>query len=127
MNILKRLRLRTKLVIVMAMAALAVVASIAMAAWVMRSRMVEDRVAELRAVVQSALGLAQSLEDRVAAGQLSRQQALEEFRKAAHAIRFDHGQGYIYAQTLDNVFVVHGANPKFENTASTAADAAAGR
>ncbi len=123
MNILKRLSLRTKLVIVMAMAALAVVASIATAASVMRSRMLEDRVAELQAVVQSALGLAQSLEDQVADKQLSRQQALEEFRKAAHAIRFDQGQGYIYAQTLDNIFVVHGANPKLENAASTAADA----
>jgi methyl-accepting chemotaxis protein len=123
MNILKHLRLRTKLVIVMAMAAIAVVASITMAAWMMRSRMVQDRVAELQAVVQSAVGLAQSLEDQVAAHQLSREQAQEQFRKAAHVIRFDHGQGYIYAQTLDNVFIVHGANPKLENTASKAADA----
>ena len=83
MNILKHLRLRTKLVIVMAMAAIAVVASITMAAWMMRSRMVQDRVAELQAVVQSAVGLAQSLEDQVAAHQLSREQALEQFRKAA--------------------------------------------
>jgi methyl-accepting chemotaxis protein len=123
MNILKHLRLRTKLVIVMAIAAIAVVASITMAAWMTRSRMVQDRVAELQAVVQSAVGLAQSLEDQIAAHQLSREQALEQFRKAAHVIRFDHGQGYIYAQTLDNVFIVHGANPKLENTASKAADA----
>jgi hypothetical protein len=45
MNILKHLRLRTKLAIVMAMLALALVASIAMAASVMRARLLEDRVA----------------------------------------------------------------------------------
>ena len=112
MNILKHLRFRTKLAIVMALAALALVSSIAMAASVMRSRMLEDRVAELRSVVDSAVGLAQSLEDQVTAHQLSHEQALEQLRHAAHVIRFDRGQGYIFAQTLDNVFIVHGANPK---------------
>jgi hypothetical protein len=36
-------------------------------------------------------------------------QAPEQFRKAAHDIRFDQGQGYLFAQTWDNIFVVRTA------------------
>lgn len=120
MNLLKRFRLRTKLALVMAMAALALVATIAIAASVMRTRMLEDRVGELRAVVQSVAGVAQSLEDQVAAHQLSREQAIEQFRKAVHAIRFDDGAGYVYAQTLDNLIVIHGVNAALEGKPSPA-------
>ena len=56
--------------------------------------------------VHLAVGLAQSLEDQVAAHRLTQAQALEQIRQAAHVMRFDSGTGYIYAQTLDNMFVV---------------------
>lgn len=91
MNLLERLRLRIKLALVMALASLALIATIAITSSVMRSRMMIDRVGELRAVSLNALGLAQSLEDQVASHQLTREQALEQFRRAAHAIRFDNG------------------------------------
>ncbi|HVZ31770.1 MAG TPA: cache domain-containing protein, partial [Polyangiaceae bacterium] len=126
MQILSRLRLRTKLAILMGLSALALIAAIAIASSLMRQRMVDDRVDKLRAVVQTALGLAQSLENQVAAHQLSREQAINQFRNAAHAIRFDGGSGYLVAQTLDNQVVVHGTNPGFENKASTATVAGGG-
>jgi methyl-accepting chemotaxis protein len=123
MHILSRLRLRTKLTILMGLSALALVASIEVSASIVRQRMFDDRVDKLRAVVQTTLGLAQSLEDQVAVHQLTHEQALEQLRKAAHVMRFDAGEGYIYAQTLDNTFVVHGADPKLENTTSMVKDA----
>ncbi len=46
------------------------------------------------------MGLAQSLENQVVAHQLTREQALEQFRTAAHVMRFDAGVGYIFALTL---------------------------
>lgn len=123
MHVLSRLRLRTKLTILMGLSALALVASIGVSASIVRQRMFDDRVDKLRAVVQTTLGLAQSLEDQVAVHQLTREQALEQLRKAAHVMRFDAGEGYIYAQTLDNTFVIHGADPKLENTTSKVKDA----
>ena len=105
MHILSRLRLRTKLALLMGLSALALVVSIGFAASIMHQRMIDDRVDKLRAVVQTTVGLAQSLENQVAAHQLTREQALEQFRTAAHVMRFDAGAGYIYAQTLDNMFV----------------------
>ena len=53
MHILSRLRLRTKLAILMGLSALALVASIGVAASLMRQRMFDDRIDKLRAVVQT--------------------------------------------------------------------------
>jgi methyl-accepting chemotaxis protein len=121
MHVLSRLRLRTKLAILTGLSALALVASIGIASSVLHQRMFDDRVDKLHSVVDTALGLAQSLERQVATHELTREQAIGEFRNAAHSIRFDNGVGYIVAQTLDNVFVVHGANPDLENKPSAAA------
>jgi methyl-accepting chemotaxis protein len=120
MNVLQRFRIRTKLAFVMLLASLALIASVVLASSIMRSRMMADRLGELRAVAQTAVGITQALEEQVAAHQISREQALDQLRKAAHAIRFDGGAGYIVAQTLDSEIVVHGANPALEGTRSTA-------
>src|SRR3954471_20551980 len=105
MRILSRLRLRTKLTLLMALSALALIASIAATATVLHQRMIDDRVDKLRAVVQTSIGLAQSLENQVAAHQLTHEQAVQQLRTAAHVMRFDAGTGYIFVQTLDNLVV----------------------
>ncbi|HEY2616202.1 MAG TPA: methyl-accepting chemotaxis protein [Acetobacteraceae bacterium] len=120
MHVLSHLRLRTKLAILAGLSALAVIASITLAASILHQRLIDDRVDKLRAVVDTALGLARSLEDEVVAHQFSREQAIGQFRNAVHSIRFDGGVGYIFAQTLDNILVVHGANPELENKPSPA-------
>jgi methyl-accepting chemotaxis protein len=123
MHVLSYLHLRTKLGLLLGLSALVLIVSIGMSASILRQRMTDDRIDKLRSVVEISIGLAQSLENQVAAHQLTREQALEQFRSAAHVMRFDAGVGYIFAQTLDNMFVVHGANPKLEKTASEAKDA----
>ena len=114
MHILSRLRIRTKLVLLLGLSTLALVAAIGVAASLMQQRMLTDRIDKLRAVVQSTISIAQSLENRVAAHQFTREQALALLRDDIHAIRFDGGGGYVYAQTLDNVMVLHGAAPALE-------------
>ena len=61
----------------------------------MHQRMFDDRIDKLRAVVQAAIGVAQSLQDQVAAHQITREQALAPFRDDVHAMRFDAGTGYL--------------------------------
>jgi methyl-accepting chemotaxis protein len=73
MNILSRLRLRTKLALLLGLSALGLVASIAAGASLMHQRMLDDRVDKLRAVVQSAMGFAQSLEKQVTVGRITRE------------------------------------------------------
>ncbi len=118
MNFLRHLRLRTKMSLLLGLSALAVVVSIGAAASLMQQRMFDDRVDKLRAVVQSTLGIAQSLENQVTAHALTREQALAKLREDIHALRYDNGAGYVFAQTLDNIFVLHGANPALEGKPS---------
>ena len=121
MHILSHFKLRTKLTLLLGLSTVALVVSIGAAASLMERRMIDDRVDKLRAITQSMIGVAQSLEDQVAAHQLTHEQALDQFRRAAHTIRFDAGAGYIVAQTLDSsMIVVHGANPGLEGKTSTA-------
>jgi methyl-accepting chemotaxis protein len=101
MHVLSRLRLRTKLGLLLGLAALTVVASLAVAASMIHQAMIDGRVDKLRAATHIALGLTRSLDDQVKAGRLTREQALEQLRLAAHSIRFDAGEGYIVAQKLD--------------------------
>ena len=111
MHILSHLKIRTKLTLLLGMSALALVASIGAAASLIHQRMFDDRVDKLRAVVQSTIAIAQSLEERILAHDLTREQALALLRDDIHAMRFDVGTGYVFAQTLDNIFVLHGAAP----------------
>ncbi|MDR3537874.1 MAG: methyl-accepting chemotaxis protein [Acetobacteraceae bacterium] len=115
MNILSRLNLRTKLTLLLGMSALALVVSIGVAASLMRQRMVDDRVDKLRAVVELTTSIAQSLDKRVAAHQLTREQAMALLADDIHAMRFDEGTGYVYARAMaNNMIVLHGATPALE-------------
>ena len=120
MAVLGRVRIRTRLAIVLALSALALVCSIAVAASMLRQRLVADRVDKLHAVTDTVVGLAQTLEDDVVAGRLTREQAMAQFGKAVHKIRFDGGANYVVAQTLQNEIVFHGGNPKLDGTQSLA-------
>ena len=122
MNFLSRLKLRTKLALLLGMSAVALVAAIGAGSTQMRKRMIEDRVGELRAVVQSATGFAQSLEKQVTAGQLTHEQALARFRADLHTMRFD-GTNYVLVQTFDGLVVIHGGDPSREGKPTASKDA----
>ena len=118
MKVLSHFKLRTKLMLLVGLAILAVIVTIAAAASLMERRMFADRVDKLRAVVQSAVSIAQSLENRVVAHQLTREQAFALLRDDIHAIRFDRGDGYVAVQTLDNIMVFHGTAQALEGKPS---------
>jgi methyl-accepting chemotaxis protein len=122
MNLLSHLRLRTKLGLLVGLSALTLVIGIGVAASMLRQRMLDDRIDKLHAVMESTIGLAQMLENRVAAHQMTREQALEALRDDVHAIRFDNGSGYLFAVTPGDVVVIHGARPALENKPSPATD-----
>jgi methyl-accepting chemotaxis protein len=72
MHVLSHLRLRTKLAALMGLSAIALIATVAVASSLLHQRMIDDRVDKLRAVVQTAQGLAQSLENQVIKFRMSR-------------------------------------------------------
>jgi methyl-accepting chemotaxis protein len=117
-----RLRLRTKLALLLGLCAVAVVVSIGFGAWMLRDRMTEDRVDKLRAVVDSTVAVARGLEAKVAAGAITRDQAIASLRDTMHLMRFDAGEGYLSVTTTGSMVLVHGADPSRENKPSTATD-----
>jgi methyl-accepting chemotaxis protein len=123
MKFLSHIRLRTKLILLLGLSVLAVVVSIGAAASLMRQRMYDDRVDTLRSVVQSALAIAQSLQNRVAAHELTHDEAFARFAADVHAIRFAAGLGYLTAQNDEGVMLLHATVPAMEGKKSATKDA----
>ena len=116
------LKLRTKLLLLLGLCALAVVVSVASAALILRNRMVDDRVDKLRAVIQSTMAIARGLETEVTAGKLTHDQAVDQLRGIMHLMRFDAGIGYVTMSSPDGITLIHGANPSLEGNHASAKD-----
>ncbi len=71
----------------------------------MHRTMVNARVTELRAITDGAVSLANNLLRQTEAGELTREAALGEFTRGARSFVYDHGQGYVFAYTMDGVAV----------------------
>jgi methyl-accepting chemotaxis protein len=121
-TIIQHFRLRTKLAFLLALAVLAVTASIGVGASLMYRRMVADRIAELTAVVDTATTLANGLEAQVVAHRITRDDAIARIRDDIHHIRFGNGD-YLSLQTMDGLVLAHGAQPQNEGKTSTASAA----
>ncbi|MFL5255574.1 MAG: cache domain-containing protein [Rhodopila sp.] len=126
-RLLSRLKLHTKLTVMVGLSALALVVAVGVAGSLMYQRMLDDRVEKLRAVVQSVISIAQALENRVAAHQLTRDQALALLREDVHAMRFDGGSGYVFAQDFHGIMILHGTAPALEGRPSPPATDTNGR
>ncbi len=112
MNILNRLKVRTKLGVVLAVSALSLVAALGFAASVQRERMMDERIGLLRSVVETAHGVASSLQKEVEAGKLTKEAALERFRDTAHAMWYDGRNGYVMGFTMAGMSIANAADPK---------------
>jgi methyl-accepting chemotaxis protein len=114
-SIVSHLRLGTKMTLLLAMSAVAMVAIAAIGALTLHQRMLDDRADKLRAVVSSTVGIAAGLEARVTAGEITRPQALDLFHRDIRAIRFDNGSGYVSVNDLRTGDVLmHAVNPALE-------------
>jgi len=115
-SILNRLSIKTKLYLIVGLSAVSLVAAIGLAASSMRGRMVQERVAKLRSIDETAVGLALALEKQVAAGEVGRTEAIERFRKDVHEMRYDGQNGYINVYGMDGKSIVNTTSPALEGT-----------
>jgi methyl-accepting chemotaxis protein len=122
MNLLSRLKIRTKLASMVALAALTVCAIIALSASLSQSRMLEDRVVQMRTAVDLLFGMAQTLQDEVAAGKMPLSEAQSQFRQRARKMTFNKGQGYPVVYNADTSLLLNGANPQLEGKITGAVD-----
>ncbi|SDS29559.1 methyl-accepting chemotaxis protein [Bradyrhizobium canariense] len=122
MNLLSRLKIRTKLASMVALAALTVFAIIVLSASLSESRMLADRVTQMRTAVDLLVGMAQTLQDEVAAGKMTLAEAKEQFRQRGRRMTFNQGQGYPVVYNADTSLVLNGANAQLEGKITGAKD-----
>jgi methyl-accepting chemotaxis protein len=114
MQFLLNRSLLTKLLMLLCVFLLAFAAVTTVSASLTRERMIADRTAKLRAVVEVAKGTAATLEAEVTAGRIDRAEALARFRKLLYGIRYE-GSEYLFAYMLDGHVFAIGAQPQTEN------------
>ena len=119
---LSRLKLRTKLSLLLCLFAGGLLLNLGIDAWAVRDRMLADRMAKLQATVDMMSGYAATLEQQVSDKRITRDQQLLALREVIHAMHFDGGSGYLALQTPEGLELAHGGNPSLENKISPAKD-----
>ena len=114
MSLLSRLKIRTKLASMVVLSGLTVCAIIAVSATLSERRMVEDRVAQLHTAVDLMVGMAQTLQDEVAAGKMTLAEAQNQFRLRGRKMTFAKAQGYAVAYNADTSILLNAAVPSIE-------------
>lgn len=122
MKLLSHLKIRTKLASMVCLAALTVAAIIGVSAALSKSRMMEDRVQQMRTAVELLYNYAQSLQDEVAAGKLTLADAKAQFHRRGRRMNFNGNQGYPVVYNQDGSLVVNGANQQLEGKITGAKD-----
>ncbi len=114
MKLVSRLKLRTKVFILAALCAVTATAIGATGASILYDRMLDGRMEKLRALSDSAFGMASALQAEEAAGRLTHEAAVKRLYDMLHAMRFDGGSGFMVAYNMNNTVAVNGANPAVE-------------
>lgn len=122
MKLLSYLKIHTKLASMVCLAALTVTAIIAVSTVLSKSRMMDDRVQQMKAAVDLLHGLAQTFHDDAAAGKMTVDDAKLQFRQRARNMKFGGGQGYPVVYNSDTSILVNGANPQLEGKITGATD-----
>jgi len=109
---LSTLTIRAKLGLLLTITALALLSVGIVGALTARQKMFDARLAEVRAIVETAHGIAARFEAEAVAGRLTREQAIESFRFAAEAMRYNDRADYLLVYRMDGLVLAHGGNPK---------------
>ncbi|WP_028136659.1 methyl-accepting chemotaxis protein [Bradyrhizobium japonicum] len=122
MKLLSHLTIRTKLASMVCLAALTVAAIIGVSSVLSKSRMMEDRVQQMRTAVELLYNYAQSLQDEVTAGKLTLADAKAQFHQRGRRMNFNGNQGYPVVYNPDTSILVNGANQQLEGKITGAKD-----
>jgi methyl-accepting chemotaxis protein len=105
------LPLKLQSLVFVALAALILVVGIS--AWQQRARMQEERIAKIRVLVETGLGIAKHFQQEEAAGKLTHEEAWRRFHNAVSAMRYD-GGNYLFVYSMDGTTLVTPATPETE-------------
>jgi methyl-accepting chemotaxis protein len=113
---INKITIRAKLFLVLGLAGISLAAAIWAATSILHERMIQDRVAKLRAVVEVAHEQAQSLDAQVKAGKMSKDDAMSRFRENGRGMWFDNHRAYVAIVNSDGMWFMNAGVPKIEGT-----------
>jgi methyl-accepting chemotaxis protein len=119
MSMINKIKIRTKLLLVLVLTSVSLATAIGAATSILHERMIQDRVAKLRAVVELAYEQARSLDAQVKVGKLPREEAMARFRDNGRTMWFDDHRAYVGIVTLDRLWFMNAAVPNIEGTPGT--------
>lgn len=122
MSLLSRFTIRTKLTSMVLVSAASICAIIAVAASLSQKRMQQDRMEQLHTAVDLMVGMADSMQEEIAAGKITLADAQMRYRQLARNMTFGNKQGYLVAYRPDGVLLVNAGNPKLEDKNTGAKD-----
>ncbi len=109
-----RIALRLQLIVASSLVCLVALGALALVE--RYNAMWDARVDKLRAITEQAISIAADFDRQVQAGNLTRDQAIQQFRDAIRPIRYDGGSGYFFAHDMDGKTLVLGPTPAVEGT-----------
>jgi signal transduction histidine kinase len=114
-RLLNRLKIKQKLAVVLAVAAVALVGSVVSGAVALYQRMYFDRVEQTRQMVEAARGAVQSWYEKEQSGTLSESEAQARAIATLRGMRYG-SDGYFAINTYDGVTMLHPNRPELEGT-----------
>ena len=114
MSFINAVKIRTKLLLVLLLTGLSLAVSIWTSTSILHQRMLDDRIAKLRAVAELAHEQAQSFDAQVRAGKLTRDEAMARFKEISRAMWFDNHSSYVAIVDNDGVWFMNAGVPKNE-------------
>ena len=114
MRFLDNVKITHKLTLMIGLSAATLLMTVLLAANSLHREMMAERIGGLRNIVDASLGIAQSLEDRVQKGELTRAQAQDAFRRDLDAARYGEDRNYLAADFMDGTVLAFPPNPADE-------------
>ena len=100
---LTNLTITPKLGILVGVTMLGLCAAGALAGYLMQREMLNARIDQTRAIVETARSMAAGLQKQVEAGQITREAAIAEFGRRANSMTYDKGAGYLFGTPFEGI------------------------
>jgi len=104
--VLNNMKIARKLAIVVGVALLGLAAAGIFAGYLMQAEMLNARIEQLKAVVDTARNMAAGLLKDVEAGKMTKEAALAEFGRRANSMTYDKGAGYLFGTNYAGITIL---------------------
>ncbi|WP_193182725.1 methyl-accepting chemotaxis protein [Nisaea sediminum] len=110
---LDRLSFAQKIGLIILLAAFAMALQIGVTLWIKRGDLYDERTREIRSVIEIAVSEALTLEAKAAAGELTREEAMNRWKTSLVGQRFRENE-YLFAVQFDGVIFAHAIKPELD-------------